>query len=171
MASNNAPLWQAATDTAVVPGFWKLAAERAVTLNPGETGVLRIAQGHVWVTLDGPHQGPANDRGDLVLHAGEQLRLMRGQHAVVESFGDAVNEPVYFSWEPTNAPVLAVPTDDAGWRDVLARPTLPGDDEIMVSVRALGRVLGRVFTRLAASLQYLMAGKGRVLQGFEANQP
>ena len=171
MACNNAPIWQTATDTAVVPGFWKLAAERAVTLNPVETGVLRIAQGHVWVTLDGPHQGPANDWGDLVLHPGEQLRLMPGQHAVVESFGDAVNEPVYFSWEPANARGTAVPTEDAGWRDVLARPTLQGDDEIMFWVRAVGRALGRVCTRLAALLQYLVAGKGRVLQGFEANQP
>ncbi len=171
MASTNAPLWQAATDTAAVPGFWKLAPERAVTLNPGEAGVLRVAQGHVWVTLDGPHQGPANDWGDLVLHPGEQLRLMPGQHAVVESFGDAVNEPAYFSWEPSTARVLAVPTEDAGWRDVLARPTLQGDDEIMVSVRALGQALRRGLGLLAAALQYLVAGKGRVLRGLEANQP
>ena len=171
MACNNAPIWQTATDTAVVPGFWKLAAERAVTLNPVETGVLRIAQGHVWVTLDGPHQGPANDWGDLVLHPGEQLRLMPGQHAVVESFGDAVNEPVYFSWEPANAREVALPIGDAGWRDVLDWPKLQGGDEMMVLVHAMGRVPGRVFTRLAALLQYLVAGKGRVLQGFEANQP
>ncbi len=167
MVANSALKLQQSTDGVALPGFWKLAPERAVTLNPGEAGVLRIAQGHVWVTLDGPHHGPANDWGDVVLHPGEQLRLMPGQHVVVEPFGDAVNEPVYFSWEPVAARLQPVPTEESGWRDVLARPTLQGDDEIMISVRAFARML----TGLAGYLQYFVAGKGRVLTGLEANQP
>ena len=148
MASNNATLCQAATDTAAVPGFWKLAPERAVTLNPGEAGVLRDAQGQVWVTLDGPHQGPANDWGDMVLNPGEQLRLMPGQHAVVESFGDAVNEPVYFSWEP-----------DASWGGVES------------SRRALHAHVGvrQPLLDLGAALHQAGWALGRLVQGLAAH--
>lgn len=167
MVSKSALKLQQSSAGVALPGFWKLAPERAVTLNPGEAGVFRIAQGQVWVTLDGPHRGPANDWGDVVLHAGEQLRLMPGQQLVVESFGDAVNAPVYFSWEPAAARAQVAPTQESGWCDVLARPSLQGGDEIMLPLRAIGRMLAS----LSGSLRYLVAGKGRVLSGLEANQP
>jgi len=102
MISNSLKLQQY-QDGFPLPGFWKLAPERAVTLNPTEAGVLRIVQGRVWATLSGPHHGPAHDWGDLVLRSGQQLRLIPGQRVVVEPFGDAVNEPAYFSWEPSTA--------------------------------------------------------------------
>ena len=168
MVANTAlNLQQSTTLGGALLGFWKLAPERAVTLHPGEDGVLRVAQGRVWATLDGPHHGPANDWGDVILHSGEQLTLAPGQHVVVESFGDAVNEPVYFSWEPASAIAQAVPTGESGWYDVLAQPASQRDDEIGVSLRALGRWLAR----LPGYLQYLAAGKGRVLRYLESNQP
>lgn len=166
IASNTLKLQQY-RDGFPLPGFWKLAPERAVTLNPTEAGVLRVAQGQVWATLDGPHHGPANDWGDVVLHSGEQLQLMPGQHVVVEPFGDAVNEPVYFSWEPSTALVQAVPTAESGWHDALARPPVQLDDEIAISVRAFGRVLSRI----GAFLMNFVAGQGRVLSPLESNQP
>lgn len=166
MAANTALISQQSTLGTTLPGYWKLAPERAITLNPGEAGVLRVAQGQVWATLDGPHHGPANDWGDVILHSGEQLKLEPGQHVVVESFGDAVNEPVYFSWEPVTAATLPVPTEESGWHDVLARPAHE-DSEIAVSVRALRRLVSRA----AAALSYLVAGQGRVLSPLESNQP
>ena len=168
MVANTAlNLQQSTTLAGAFSGFWKLAPERAVTLHPGEAGVLRVAQGQVWATLDGPHQGPANDWGDVILHSGEQLTLAPGQHVVVESFGDAVNEPVYFSWEPASAIAQAVPTEESGWHDVLARPASQRDDESGVSPRVFGRWLAK----LPGTLQYLVAGKGRVLRNLESNQP
>ena len=167
MVANTAlNLQQSTTLGGALLGFWKLAPERAVTLHPGEDGVLRVAQGRVWATLDGPHHGPANDWGDVILHSGEQLTLAPGQHVVVESFGEAVNEPVYFSWEPVSAIAQAVPAGESGWHDVLARPSQL-DGEIGITLHALGRWLAR----LPGTLQYLAAGKGRVLHYLESNQP
>ena len=42
-------------------GAWKLANGRAMTLQPREAGVLRVARGGLWATGDGPHGGPLND--------------------------------------------------------------------------------------------------------------
>jgi hypothetical protein len=151
-----------------LPGCWKLAPERAVTLNPTEPGVLRIAQGQVWATLDGPHHGPANDWGDVVLHSGEQLQLMPGQHVVVEPFGDAVNEPVYFSWEPSSGMTQpAVPGNGSGWADIVPHQPAVPDHEISIFVRASGHLL----SRLGGFLMHFVAGKGRVLSPLETNQP
>jgi len=169
MSFNRALKLQQSSSVVARAGFWKLAPERAVTLSTGEAGVLRIAQGHAWVTLDGPHHGPANDWGDVVLHAGEQLQLMPGQHAVVESFGDAVNEQVYFSWVPATVRVQAVPTDESAWCDVLVRPQYNADG-LAVSLHSLGRFLGKMAACLA-HLDYLVAGRGRVLSPLESNQP
>lgn len=167
MVAHNTLKLQQSQDGVSRPGYWKLAPERAVTLDPTEAGVLRVAQGQVWATLDGPHQGPANDWGDLVLHSGEQLKLMPGQHVVVEPFGDAVNEPAYFSWEPSTALSKGLPTDESGWRDALAQPTVKPDDEILATVRRVGRLL----SKLVGFVKYLVAGKGRVLSPLESNQP
>lgn len=79
-------------------GAWKLGAGRAITLEPRETGLLRIAHGSVWATGDGPHGGALNDQGDRFLQVGDQLRLRPGERLVIESFG--VDGPAYFSWDP-----------------------------------------------------------------------
>ncbi|MDB5947310.1 MAG: hypothetical protein JWQ33_2336 [Ramlibacter sp.] len=83
-------------------GTWKLAAGRAITLQPRERGLLRIAHGSVWITADGPHPGPANDQGDRFMGAGERLPLLRGQRLVIEAL-DAT-QPAYFSWDPSAQP-------------------------------------------------------------------
>src|SRR5215208_3052791 len=94
---------------ATLPGTWKLAAGRAITLRPREPGILRVAHGQLWVTFDGPHKGPRNDLGDHVIGAGERLPLRAGQRLVVEAWNDGA--PAYFSWDPlpvhSNAPRLA----------------------------------------------------------------
>ena len=167
MTANNALKLQQYRDGFPLPGCWKLAPERAVTLNPTEAGVLRIAQGRVWATLDGPHQGPANDWGDVVLHSGEQLQLLPGQQVVVEPFGDAVNEPAYFSWEPSTARSKAVPSVEPSWHGALTRPLANADDGIRMSLRATGRM----GSAMRAFLRYFVAGRGRVLSPLESNQP
>ena len=88
----------------VLPGTWKLAGGRAITLRPREAGILRVAYGQLWVTFDGPHSGPPNDLGDHFIGVGERLRLRAGQSLVVEA-RDA-KAPTYFSWDPLPAGAL-----------------------------------------------------------------
>jgi hypothetical protein len=95
-------------------GCWKLAAGRAVTLQPASPGHLRIAQGRVWATLTGPH---ARRAGDLFLQAGESLPLRAGQRVVLEPFG-ATGQPLAaaFDWVP--APAVQA----AHWPSAVAQP-------------------------------------------------
>jgi hypothetical protein len=94
---HSAALPHSQQSTVRLPGTWKLEKGRAATLRPREEGLLRIAHGRVWLTFDGPHAGPANDLGDRILGAGEQVRVRAGRRLVIESC-DA-GHPVYFSWE------------------------------------------------------------------------
>ena len=167
MIANNTLKLQQYQDGFPLPGCWKLAPGRAVTLKPTEAGVLRIAQGQVWATLNGPHHGPANDWGDVVLHSGQQLQLMPGQHVVVEPFGDAVHEPAYFSWEPSTSPVLSVPVDEWGWAEAPVAQLHPVGYRIAAVVNACRNLV----YRLAGCLPHFVAGKGRVLSQIESNQP
>ncbi len=90
-------------------GSWKLGADRAMTLHCFDAATLRVTQGRLWVTVDGPHSGPANSQGDVVLSAGERLHLRAGQRVVIESWSDCHRErgagTAYFTWEP----------DHTGW--------------------------------------------------------
>src|SRR5213595_3673535 len=81
-----------------LPGTWKLAAGRAITLEPRDSGVLKVAHGRLWVTFEGPHHGRLNESGDHVMGVGEQLRLLPGQRIVVEPWNEG--GPAYFSWDP-----------------------------------------------------------------------
>jgi hypothetical protein len=81
-----------------LPGTWKLAAGKAITLEPRDSGVLKVAHGRLWVTLEGPHPGHLNESGDHVMGVGEQLRLKPGQRVVLEPWNEGC--PSYFSWDP-----------------------------------------------------------------------
>ena len=81
-----------------LPGTWKLAAGRAITLEPREPGLLKVAHGRLWVTFEGPHAGRLNESGDFFMGSGEQVRIAPGQRMVVESSNEGC--PAYFSWDP-----------------------------------------------------------------------
>jgi hypothetical protein len=87
---------------APLSGTWKLVPGRAITLQPREAGMLRVAHGRVWATLDGPHAGPRNDLGDHVLGAGERLVLRADQRVVIEAWTG--ESPAFFSWDPAAVP-------------------------------------------------------------------
>ena len=84
-------------------GSWVLPAGHAVTLDVPDASALAITQGRVWATFDGPHHGPANDLGDVVLSAGERLSLRAGQRVVIEPWsaggGAGASQSAYFSLE------------------------------------------------------------------------
>ena len=156
MASNTVLNLQQSPVADRLAGAWKLVPEHAVTLNPGQAGVLRVTQGRAWVTLDGPHQGPANDWGDIVLQCGQQITLLPGQHVVLEPYGDAVNQSAYFSWEPASDVPAAAPAEVSGMGNLLLRPFL---------------LLARLVSGAVSAAGWLVAGRGRVLSSLESNQP
>jgi hypothetical protein len=86
------------SDAPALPGTWKLAAGRAITLEPRHAGMLKVAHGQLWATYEGPHSGPLNDLGDHVIGVGDQLRLRAGDRVVVEAWNGGA--PAYFSWDP-----------------------------------------------------------------------
>lgn len=89
-------------------GSWTLPLARAVKLGAASGGFLQVAQGTVWATFDGPHQGPANDWGDLVLRCGTRIYLTAGQQVVLEPYQSAANGATRFSWEPDAMPQAPV---------------------------------------------------------------
>ena len=101
MASQTLTQTHQSSTASALPGTWKLAAGRAITLQPREAGILKVAHGQLWATYDGPHQGPLNDLGDHVVGTGGQLRLRAGQRLVVEAWDG--QSPAYFSWDPLPA--------------------------------------------------------------------
>jgi hypothetical protein len=78
----------------------KLAARQALSCRPRTAGVLRMTQGRLWLTLDGPHHGPANAWGDHVLCAGQSMTLGAGQRWVVETWPVADGMASQFEWLP-----------------------------------------------------------------------
>ena len=115
-------------------GTWKLAAGRAVTLQPRESGTVRVAHGSVWATSDGPHGGALNDSGDRFLHAGGTLALQRGQRLVIEAVDRG--QSAYFSWEP--APELATERVQVA---ALVQPVQDLRAAVLLGVDAAGRLL------------------------------
>lgn len=79
-------------------GAWRLPPGQALTLKSAQGGRVRVARGGLWATFDGPHAGPANDRGDHLLEAGELIALRPGERLVVESASRSAS--AYVEWEP-----------------------------------------------------------------------
>lgn len=87
---------------------WQMAPGRALQFQADQAVELRIAQGRVWATLDGPHAGVANDWGDLVLRCGDRFTLQRGQRIVLESWSEtASGGGARLVWSPAAPPVQA----------------------------------------------------------------
>ena len=111
---------QAPQTAPAVSGCWKLMSGRAISLQPRQAGVLKIAQGRVWATVNGAHQGHGNESGDHFLQAGQQLVIGAGQHLVLESCVAPDAPPVYFEWGRVAADgrpsrwQAAVPLQDLG---------------------------------------------------------
>lgn len=95
-----------------LPGTWKLAPGRAITLEPREAGVFKVSHGQLWATFDGPHHGRLDESGDFFLGAGQTMRLQPGQRLVIEAWNDGC--PAYFSWDPVVAPVHRM-----NWADIV----------------------------------------------------
>ena len=149
---------------ATPPGCWKLAPGRVISLQPHEAGLLRIAEGRVWATLNGPHEGHGNESGDHFLQIGQRLHVRAGQHLVMEPWAQASEAPVYFEWTPVSA---AVSQQASRWNVAVTQPL----HDLGLALLMAGGAVGRLVKGLAGYGEYLAAGRGRVLPKLEANQP
>lgn len=145
-------------------GCWRLSSGRAISLQPQETGLLRIAEGQVWATLNGPHQGHGNESGDHFLQTGQHLDVRAGQHLVIEPWAAVSGAPVYFEWTPVSA---AVSQHASRWNAAVTQPLR----DLARALLMAGSALVRLVKGLAGYGEYLAAGRGRVLSELGANQP
>lgn len=129
-----------------LPGTWKVAPRRAITLVPREAGVFKVAHGRFWATFDGPHPGRLEESGDFFLGAGHALRLQAGQRLVVESCNEGC--PAYFSWDP-----VAVPVRRIHWGDI-AQPLA----DLRFALAFGGHAVARLATGLCRSGWQSLAG-------------
>jgi hypothetical protein len=120
-------------------GTWTLGAGHAISLRPAEPGTVRVAEGRVWVTYDGPHGRTPSDSGDHIVSGGAALPLAAGERLVMEAWNGG--RPVRFSWEPAPAPQ---PVEAARWTAV----TQPLADLRLALVFGLG-AFGRLLAGLA----------------------
>lgn len=109
------PCAQPSVHRRAAAGCWRLAPGRALSLKPRESGVLRIAQGRVWLT------GGASAQ-DLVLQAGDALPVAVGQHVVLEPWtlpGRAMlMRPCSFSgtpWPYRHTTTAHAPPETGNW--------------------------------------------------------
>lgn len=80
---------------------WSMHAGRAMALHARHASVLKVHSGCVWATLDGPHSGAANDRGDVVLNAGSTLHVPAGQRVVFEALPGTDGGAAQLHWSRT----------------------------------------------------------------------
>lgn len=59
---------------------------------------LRVQEGCVWITLDGPHSGAPNDSGDVFLNAGSSLHVPAGRRLVIEALRTVGADAAHLSW-------------------------------------------------------------------------
>ena len=130
-----------------LPGTWKLARGRAVTLRPTSDGVVRIAHGRVWATVDGPHGGTPDDAGDHILQVGRSMFVRAGQRVVLEAWN--ASGASYFAWDPVpDAVTVARRRVDLS---VVLQPLSDLRVAASLAVRAMGQLAGG-FVRLGWAL-------------------
>jgi hypothetical protein len=125
-----------------LPGTWKLARGRAITLRPVTDGILRVAHGSVWATIDGPHGGGPTDSGDHVLQVGRSMFVRAGQRVVIESW--APETASYFAWDPVFA-VAPVKAQRARLNPAVVLQPLA---DLRLALALTGRALGQLATGL-----------------------
>ena len=163
MASQHTLESQQSLPATALAGCWKLEAGHATTLQPHQAGVFRVSQGAVWVTLDGPHRGAANQQGDQVLLAGDALTLRPGQRAVVEPWFigsiEQASPPAYFRWEPVaegeRSGSRSRAEATAQWHRGVVEPV----HELALALGLASGALGRLTLGLAQSLGLRMPGR------------
>lgn len=133
------PAFLTAAPTTALPGTWKLARGRAITLHPASDGILRVAHGRVWATVEGPHGHTPEDSGDHVLQVGRSMYVKKGQRVVLEAWN--ARGASYFAWDPVFAPAVArARINVAG----VVQPLADLRMACALALRALGQLAGGI---------------------------
>lgn len=135
----------ASAPATALPGTWKLARGRAVTLRPRTDGILRVAHGRVWATVEGPHGATPDDAGDHMLQVGRSMYVRSGQNVVIEAWNRSGAS--YFSWDPVLAPATAAARPRLD-KAVVLQPLADLRMALGLALHALGQ-LGTGFAHLA----------------------
>ena len=127
-----------------LPGTWKLARGRAITLRPTSDGIVRVAHGRVWATVEGPHGRAPDDSGDHILQVGRSMYVKAGQRVVLEAWN--ASGASYFAWDPVaeTEPALRPRLNFA----VVLQPLADLRTAAAIALRAIGQ-LGAGLARLA----------------------
>ena len=141
--------------TPVLPGTWKLVAGRAITLNPRDDAVLRIAHGRVWVTFDTQQVGHGNELGDYFLSAGDQVTVQGGQRAVIESWGANPQETAYFRWDALPMSVRSPVRVASRWQLAVVQPLV----DLRLALGLAGGALGRLALGLTGVVADLLPAR------------
>ena len=146
------PCAQPSVHRRAAAGCWRLASGRALSLKPRELGVLRIAQGRVWLTGAAPAQ-------DLVLQAGDALAVAVGQHVVLEPWGWAgeCDAPVLLQWDhvaPQPCRHQARTRAARDWKLGVVQPL----QELVRALAGAGRAVGAAAAQVTAAVGRLGAG-------------
>lgn len=157
MSSSNFLEFQTSTSQDTVFGFWKLAPGRTLSLQPRNAGLLRVAQGQVWVTLGVQQHGAGNELGDYFLRAGEQLTVNPGQHLVLEPFERADQQAVFFEWTPSIETTSTLSVRNAS---AVTQPLR----ELGLALGMVGTALVHLCAGLASYGRQLVLGRPAVVQ-------
>ena len=130
----------ASVPAAALPGTWKLARGRAITLRPATDGIVRIAHGRVWATVDGPHGLTPDEAGDHILQVGRSMFVKAGQRVVMEAWNESGAS--FFSWDPVVAPAT----------EARSRVNLAGVLQPLADLRMAASIAGRAIGQLGAGL-------------------
>jgi len=142
-----------------LPGTWKLARGRAITLRPTTDGILKIAHGRVWATVDGPHGHTPDEAGDHILQVGRAMYVRAGQRVVLEAWN--ASGASYFAWDPVFAPAAATAARPRLNTRVVLQPLA----DLRLALGLGGRALGRLVAGVARLGWDALRGGGRGLPG------
>lgn len=123
-------------------GMWAMEPQEVLSLFPHAPAVVRVTQGRIWATLNGPHSGPANAWGDVFLEPGQVLQVPAGQRLVLESLAGRSEAAACFDWLPASTL--------SPWQQAVGQPLAELRQSLGGATRAAGHLvqgLGRLAWR------------------------
>ena len=130
-------------------GMWAMEPQEVLSLFPRAPALVRVTQGRIWATLNGPHSGPANAWGDVFLEPGQVLQVPAGQRLVLESLAGRGEAAACFDWLPASTL--------SPWQQAVGQPLA----ELRQSLGGATRAAGHLVQGLGRLAWLGVSGRGR----------